>query len=622
MALVLALVSLFLLVSVCMLPQRAFAQSLSCSRVDIVAQAESNADLRVVEQRTFGFEGSYSQVRWVFADLSEDAVIEMHGVRFAQVNEQGDVVSEWIELPEASFSIAWRGGGGPAESAFAVDAQAGAAYVFSEWADETVVIELDYTIVGAIAAYEDMAELAWCFVPADGQLAAEDVTATIALPVPAGGAVAPDRNVFAWGHGPADGQVKIGLDGTVTYQVPSVPAGRYSEARVLFPVDWLTNASREVLAAHQGELILENVQSQEETWRDSSAAWWVNRLKLFSIESFLFGGLLLIGLLAYALCGRECKPDFTAKYLREVPADLASLQPAVLGRLWRWDRSSTDDFVATVLHLVRLGVVRVAEGEYEGPDGKPVRDLRLTVVEDAACACEDPIERATLNMLFLHWGKGRPALWTGSIRSFAQEDPREFAVLMKDWQCVLSLQSAKEELFDLRSFKLQKVFAVLALVSLAAGLCLAGLMGGYEPALMGLASAAGLGLIANYMPRRSEWGNNLVARCKALKNWMRDSGLVVGGPRAAGCAGGCAGESRCATGCDSNSNTGSNSNGNGNSACELQGEELSNQMLVLAYVFELAEDKTAAVLSAALKSAAKSADKELAKRGKAYNIEG
>lgn len=310
---------------------------------------------------------------------------------------------------------------------------------------------------------------------------------------------------------------------------------------------------------------------------DSSAAWWTNRLKLFMIDALAFGGLLLLGLVAYALFGRNRKPDFAGRYLSEVPEEIEAMQPAVLGRLWRWDRPSADDFVASVLHLVRIGAVRAGEGAYVGPDGEEVRDWHLNVVEEVACKCDDPIERATLNMLFLHFSKGGQSLWTGSIRAFAQEDAREFSVMMKDWQRVLSLHSAKEGFFDLRSFKLQKAFAVLAFAALLAGIVVAAVMGTWEPLLMGLGSFAGLGLVANYMPRRTQRGADLIARCKALKNWMREA--------------------------------------------EGRGEELSNQMRVLAYVFELSEDKLAVALSAALKSAAKSADAELAARGKAYNIE-
>ena len=35
-------------------------------------------------------------------------------------------------------------------------------------------------------------------------------------------------------------------------------------------------------------------------------------------------------------------------------------------------------------------------------------------------------------------------------------------------------------------------------------------------------TAIALGVIANYMPRRTVRGNNLVAKCKALRNWLRD----------------------------------------------------------------------------------------------------
>lgn len=44
----------------------------------------------------------------------------------------------------------------------------------------------------------------------------------------------------AWGHGPLDATVAINGDGTVSYSVPHVNAGSYAEARVVFPVEWLS----------------------------------------------------------------------------------------------------------------------------------------------------------------------------------------------------------------------------------------------------------------------------------------------------------------------------------------------------------------------------------------------
>ena len=48
------------------------------------------------------------------------------------------------------------------------------------------------------------------------------------------------------------------------------------------------------------------------------------------------------------------------------------------------------------------------------------------------------------------------------------------------------------------------------------------MMENFIPLIFMLPVAIALGIIANYMPRRSVRGNNLIARCKALRNWLRD----------------------------------------------------------------------------------------------------
>ena len=41
------------------------------------------------------------------------------------------------------------------------------------------------------------------------------------------------------------------------------------------------------------------------------------------------------------------------------------MHPAVIGRLWRWDRESQDDFTATLMHLSHSGAIRIDRGTYQ-----------------------------------------------------------------------------------------------------------------------------------------------------------------------------------------------------------------------------------------------------------------
>ncbi len=74
----------------------------------------------------------------------------------------------------------------------------------------------------------------------------------VVLPVAADDSVKVMENVYAWGHGPADGEVDIRSDGTVIFTDPAVEPTMYAKARVMFPVEWLTNLSEEARLANQG----------------------------------------------------------------------------------------------------------------------------------------------------------------------------------------------------------------------------------------------------------------------------------------------------------------------------------------------------------------------------------
>ena len=71
--------------------------------------------------------------------------------------------------------------------------------------------------------------------------------------------------------------------------------------------------------------------------------------------------LLLAALIVWWRWGRERPPAFRDDYWMNPPAD--AMAPAVLGRLWRWNHESPDDIVATVLDMVRRGVLEVRDDE-------------------------------------------------------------------------------------------------------------------------------------------------------------------------------------------------------------------------------------------------------------------
>ena len=174
------------------------------------------------------------------------------------------------------------------------------------------------------------------------------------LPVAADDSVKVMENVYAWGHGPADGEVDIRSDGTVIFTDPAVEPTMYAKARVMFPVEWLTNLSEGARLANQapcsttGRAVTRNVV-------DTDTSQEVIRLGLALGLLGLSAALLLAALIVWWRWGRERPPAFRDDYWMNPPAD--AMAPAVLGRLWRWNHESPDDIVATVLDMVRRGVL-------------------------------------------------------------------------------------------------------------------------------------------------------------------------------------------------------------------------------------------------------------------------
>lgn len=520
-ALALAAALALVLGGVAAVPQPAFAKSYTCPQVSMSAQAQTDATLRVVEQRTFEFDGSFSAVWWVLGgNLPGNAEVRINSLRMARVDEAGNVVGSWEALPSVAFQLAWRESGGPTRDAYSFDSARDTVYAFFDVTDGRVMFELDYEVTNAVRAYDDVAELYWKYVGDQWAAASEDVRLTIALPVPQGTAVKPGENVRAWGHGPLDGMVDVGTDGTVSYEVPLVKAGQYAEARVLFPRQWLTSLSAEAAAANQGVTRLDTVLSEEKTWADAANTQRVMSLLYIVAIIIACVAALAVALVLFRRYGREHTPDFTGEYWRDVPAP--GIEPALIGRLWRWNHESNDDFTATVMSMAQKGAVRLDRGSYPDAKGKMVEDYYITRVEPASGVTLSPIERGALDLLFGTIAQGADSLWLGTIASFGKDNPQDYIDGMNRWQGLLSAAANARDFFEVRSRQMATVVWVMAAVFLAAGIGLSVTAGDFIPALAMVPTAIALAVIANYMPRRTVRGNNIAARCKALRNWLRD----------------------------------------------------------------------------------------------------
>lgn len=505
-------------------PAQAHAKSYTCPKVDISANVSTDGSLDVVEQRTFDFDGSFTAVWWTFDSVPDNGSLKVNGVSLTKVDADGMPTGETVQLGETSFNLDWRDAGGPGTDSYSVDSPKNSVYVFFHASDERMVITLDYTIENGVVAYKDVADAYWKYIGDQWEVASENVTMTLSLPVPQDVSVVAGENVRAWGHGPLDGTLAINADGTIVYKNPQVNPGQYAEARVAFPVEWLTNLKGEGSLAARDQNHLDTILKEEQAWSDQA-----NRDRLFSLAFVIACGIIAVLLIAWALrayfkYGREHKPQFTEEYWRDVPS--SHDHPVVMARLWRWNRESNDDLTATLMYLSHKGAIQINKGSYEQPASfgrtKTVDDYYLTRVPAVADALTDPIDKMAMDILFNKVAKGADSLWFGTIQQYGKENPEEFVDALKTWQGIVTAAVNRRDFFEAKGERYQWLILGVAIAFGVLGVGASVLMENFIPLVFVVPTVIALLVIANYMPRRSQEGSTLDAKCKALRNWLKD----------------------------------------------------------------------------------------------------
>ena len=546
-----------ILLMICLLPfcmpGKALAADYRCSEVDLLASVETDGSVHMTDQRIFDLtegESAPERLKWLYDGFIEGAEVTIERVRMAPVDGDGALAGEWTELPETTFLLPWRGGGGPEHDAWAYDKFQHTLYAFVDAMPERVMFEVVYRVEDAIEAFDDAADFQWLYVPQDYDVALADVRAEVVLPVAADDSVKVMENVYAWGHGPADGEVDIRSDGTAIFTDPAVEPTMYAKARVMFPVEWLTNLSEEARLANQGTLQYYWTSRYEETWVDTDTSQEVIRLGLALGLLGLSAALLLAALIVWWRWGRERPPAFRDDYWMNPPAD--AMAPAVLGRLWRWNHESPDDIVATVLDMVRRGVLEVRDDELVIPaageepakrveSGSPAAlaapraaDVGADDAPDAADAVnaeQAALDAATLRLLRMVATGGR-TLSRAKLSALAHEHPRDLLEASAAWQRCLTALVEPYGFFDTASRRAQHVVLgaaiFLAVIAVAAIIWVS-----WRAGVLALATAAAMGVLGNYTMRRSPEGNDIAAHAKALRNWMRDGGWSLEGDKLA-----------------------------------------------------------------------------------------
>lgn len=521
-----------LVLGLLLLPATALADDYEIDRVNIDATVNTDGSLYVVEERTFDFDGSFNGVYW---DIPRGRH-EGRSIGIEVVSAQRNKGYDWEDMAQVEsasngndlvFTIS------ETRNYDGVDIVR--VKLFSPSRDQAVTFRITYRVTNGVSAWADVGELYWKFVSDGWDVPSRNVTCNVHLPVPAGETVRPEDNVRAWGHGPLTGDVALTDDGA-TFTVPRVGTSDFAEARVVFPVSWLSGMTP------GSRSILDTVIAEETRWADEANA---QRERARRLVGTLFGG----GLGMSALCAivalysrfkyrQVARRVFDETYWRDVPS---ADHPAVLGALYNGGDPEPKEFTAALMRLTDAGAIGLDLVTTVSKRGKQKKDYRVTRNDGRADALTDRIDRETDNFLFRYLARRAasldgitydtqfPPLYFGRIEKVAEEFPHSYDSNRTDWDFAVTDQ------YEKRGFKEGVVTGgqvvptavgilalLLAVVEFFGSLLVGSPVIGALIAALLIVMAVVLFVVASKNVPLSLEAMEIKAKMEALKRWLKD----------------------------------------------------------------------------------------------------
>lgn len=519
-------------------PSVALARDYSIDKVDIDATVSDDGSLSVQETRQFDFDGEFHGVYWKlskgehngrYLKATVDAVGEMRDGSFVAFEQSDSETDGTYQITESSSYDQIK--------------------IFSAHTDEKADFVIRYTYGEAVSRWQDTAELYWKFVSDGWDEPSENVTCTVHLPVPEGAQVLAGKNVRAWGHGPLDANVSFeGND--VVFKVPGVGTSEFAEARIVFPEEWVPQATQ------VAEAKLDSILAEEQEWADeANSKRAVARILVYGTYVAMAVCALVAGFVTIRKTSsyrKSHRPQFDDEYFRDVPS---ADHPAVLGVLYRGGEPNQDDFTASLMRLADTGRLQLDYVKYHKSglfgrqkEKQDYRLLQLSRVEggvrgDSIAASCDRIDRDTMKFLFETVGghhdkdasfagpNGEEYVLTSYFDDVARKHPETYDNGYQRWKSSVT-GSLETRGFNKDSGKTgQGMCIVLGTLSIILGLTLAFIAwavldASIMPALVFMFADIAVGvaciILGTRLVSQSQEAIELKAKLVALRRWLKD----------------------------------------------------------------------------------------------------
>lgn len=378
--------------------------------------------------------------------------------------------------------------------------------------ESEMTFEYEYTILGAVTSYNDIAVLNWRLVEYfDDTIDKSKIT----IHLPNNSYTIDDFHIF--GHGLYDGTVEIQSNTKVVLDIQKMRSGDFIEFRLLMPLDIVSNIrNQNRVNIDQYEQILQAEDAMAREANIMRIAYW----SLVALATVL--GILMIGLIIYIYhkYDREFTPSFDGKYYRDLPADYT---PAEMSYLYYFRKTNDEDITATLLDLIRKKYLTL-ENMQDINAKKPEFIFKLNKEKDLN---ELKTHENHLINWFIHEIGDGEKVSIKQIEEFPNkyENARLFQKLAKQFVEKVEAEGKKHDFFDADLEKIRPRllgYSVIPMVYILVAVLSISLfnLNTVPFILIGLFITAVYSIYVGSLKRRSVNGNNDYAKWKAFRTFL------------------------------------------------------------------------------------------------------
>ncbi len=307
-------------------PSVSYAVDYSITGVQIDAYLQENGDVAVTEKHTYAFDGKFNGIT--------REIVPKNGTKIMKLKATENGKSLRVEKEEDLYKIHRKG------------------------KDETITVEIAYTIKNGVDVYADVAEFYWPFFDDRNESSYDKMNIIIHPPKET-------KDVIAFGYDTAFDKEEMLADGSVLFQLGEVPSGENGDIRVAYNAALFPGATITADKMMKEEILGAKKKLYEQAVADMKMREKLSKIALFIIP--IFSALLLITIIQMIIRERMKKLGVEQAIQQAffIPDEKLSL-PATILFIKGTSYQPGEAMSAALLDLVRRGyVVKMEDNRFQ-----------------------------------------------------------------------------------------------------------------------------------------------------------------------------------------------------------------------------------------------------------------